>query len=78
MKEILQERGDLEQDPEVNCHCFGRSFWSISLVGSPVLVLNSSKTPVKQEFDLPDKLSVVEDGYPGLILKVFFSSFEEC
>lgn len=26
MKEVLQERSDLDQDPEVVCDCFGRLF----------------------------------------------------
>lgn len=78
MKEVLQERCDLDQDPEVDCDCFGRLFWKMILVGSAVLFLNSCKTLVKQDFDLPDKLRVVEDGYAGLILKVSISSCEEC
>lgn len=70
MKEVLQDRGDLEQDPEVEWDYFGKIFWRMILVGSPVVVLNSCRTSVKQEFDLPDKLSVVEDGYSGLILEI--------
>lgn len=68
MKEVLQERSDLDNDPEVDHDCFGRLFWRMILVGSAVLALNSCKTPVKRDFDLRDTLCVVEDGYPGLIL----------